>query len=193
MTAMPSPTTDPRMAAVASPTASPVQAAAGRGKAVKGKGTTTDTADGDAPPKKKKTKLIIGLLVVVALIGFKEKGMFIKPHYAPGHPAPAGAIYPLPTTNPFTVTTADGHTVQTDVAFQLTTVANAKTLAKDEPAFEAIVVSVLGSMTYAQLLPPSGRAAAAAAILQRVQALLGPVDGSPQVTQVMFTGTFVLQ
>lgn len=191
MTAMPSP--DPRLAAAATatmPVAQPTPVAAAGKTAKKGKG---DAADGDAPPKKKKTKLIIGLVVVLALVGFKEKGMFIKPHYTAAHPAPNGTVYPLPTTNPFTVTTADGHTVQTDVALELTTVASTKTLTADEPAIEAIVVSVLGSMTYAELLPPSGRQAAAAAILTRIQQLLGPVDGSPQVTKVLFTGTFVLQ
>jgi flagellar basal body-associated protein FliL len=191
MTAMPSP--DPRLAAAATatmPVAQPTPVAAAGKTAKKGKG---DAAGGDAPPKKKKTKLIIGLVVVLALVGFKEKGMFIKPHYTAAHPAPNGTVYPLPTTNPFTVTTADGHTVQTDVALQLTTVASTKTLTVDEPAIEAIVVSVLGSMTYAELLPPSGRQAAAAAMLTRIQRLLGPVDGSPQVTKVLFTGTFVLQ
>ena len=150
-------------------------------------------ADGTEQPKKKKTKLIIGVVVVLALVGLKEKGMFIKPHYSAAHPAPAGMIYPLPTTSPFTVTTADGHMVQTNVALQLTTAANQKKLATDEPAIENAVIQVLGSDTYSTLLSPAGRTQAQQAILARVQAILGPSEGSPQVTQVLFTGTFVLQ
>lgn len=187
MTVMPNPTTDPRLGGRSTGPVAAEPAAAGKGK---GKG---DAADGEEPKKKGKSKLIIGLVVVLALVGFKEKSMFIKPHYTAAHPAPNGTIYPLANTSPFTITTEDGHTVETNVALQLTSVASAKTLAKEEPAIEAIVINVFGGMTYGQLLPPSGRATAQAAILQQVQKLLGPVDGSPQVTQVLFTGSFVLQ
>lgn len=194
MTVMPNPTPS---AAQGQPTVMPAAAgqqavkAAKPAKAAKpGKG---DATDGEAPKKKSKVKLFVILFVVLAAVGFKEKGLFIKPHYTAAHPAPAGAIYPLANTSPFTVTTEDGHTVETNVALQLTTVASTKVLAKDEPAIESIVINVLGSMTYGQLLPESGRQTAAAAILQQVQKLLGPVDGSPQVTGVMFTGSFVLQ
>lgn len=184
MTVMPNPTTEARPAGRPTAVDGP-----GADKAKKGKGD----ADDEAPKKKGKGKLVIGLVLVLALVGFKEKGMFIKPHYTAAHPAPNGEIYPLANTSPFTITTEDGHTVETNVALQLTSVASAKTLAKDEPAIESIVIQVFGSMSYGQLLPPSGRATAQAAILQQVQKLLGPVDGSPQVSQVLFTGSFVLQ
>jgi flagellar FliL protein len=187
MTVMPNPT-EPRLAPQPVP-AAPADTGKKGKKGKKGKG---EAADGEAPKKSKK-KLFIILGVVIALIGFKEKSMFIKPHYTAAHPAPAGVIYPLANTSPFTVTTEDGHTVETDVALQCTTVASAKTLAKDEPAIENIVVAVFGGMTYGQLLPETGRQTAAAAILQQVQKLLPPVDGSPQVTGVLFTGSFVLQ
>lgn len=193
MTVMPDPATDPRTAGRPTPVAVPAADPAAGKKAKKAKKAKGDAAaDGDAPKKSKK-KLIIGLVVVIALVGFKEKSMFIKPHYAAGHPAPDGAIYPLANTSPFTVTTEDGHTVETNVALQLTTVASPKTLAKEEPAIEAIVITVFGNMTYGQLLPGTGRATAEAAILAQVQKLLGPVDGSPQVVGVLFTGSFVLQ
>jgi flagellar basal body-associated protein FliL len=156
-------------------------------------GTKGKGEDGSTKPKKKKLPLLIGAVVLLALIGFKEKGLVLKPHYQPGHPAPDGVVYPLPTTSPITVTTADGDLVQTGIALQLTTVANSKELTKDEPAIENAVISVLGSDTYAQLLSPSGRAAAQQAMLARIQQILGPVDGSPQVVQVLFTGSFVLQ
>jgi len=183
MTAMPSPTTDPRFGT--GTTAAPVAPVDTKGK----KGA----AGGDAKPKKKKLPMIIGLVLVLALVGLKEKGMFIKPHYLPGHPAPDGAIYPLPNTSPFTVTTADDHLVQTNVALQLTTVANTKKLATEEPAIESTVISVLGSFTSTTLIQPAGRTEAAAEILTAVQKLLGPVDGSPQVVKVYFTGSFVVQ
>ncbi len=198
MTVMPSPvdptaagTGMPRPAPVAVPAAEPAGKKGKKGK--KNKKGKEVAADGTEQPKKKKTKLIIGVVVVLALVGLKEKGMFIKPHYSAAHPAPAGMIYPLPTTSPFTVTTADGHMVQTNVALQLTTAANQKKLATDEPAIENAVIQVLGSDTYSTLLSPAGRTQAQQAILARVQAILGPSEGSPQVTQVLFTGTFVLQ
>ncbi len=144
-------------------------------------------------PKKKKLKIIVGVIVLLALVAFKDKGMFLKPHYTPGHPAPNGVMYPLANTTPFTVTTVNDQLVQTDVALQLTTVANTKELTDDEPAIESDVISVLGSLTSTELLLPSGRAAAAQEILVDVQKLLGPVDGSPQVTKVYFTGSFVIQ
>lgn len=178
----PAPTLAPRPAA-----AEPAPASSKKG--AKGKGD----AEGEEAPKKSKAKLFIILFVVLALVGFKEKSLFIKPHYTTAHPAPAGAIYPLANTSPFTITTTDGHTVETNVALQLTSVASAKKLAKDEPAIENIVITVLGNMTYGELLPESGRQTAAAQILQEIQKLLGPVEGSPQVTQVLFTGSFVLQ
>lgn len=188
MTVMPNPT-EPRLA----PQPAPVPADAGaKGKGKKGRKGKGEAADGEAPKKSKK-KLFIILAVVVALIGFKEKSMFIKPHYSAAHPAPAGVIYPLANTSPFTVTTQDGHTVETNVALQCTTVASPKVLAKDEPAIENIVIEVLSNMTYGQLLPETGRQAAAAAMLAQIQKLLGPVDGGQQVSKVLFTGSFVLQ
>jgi flagellar basal body-associated protein FliL len=147
----------------------------------------------DKEPKKSKKKLVIGVVVVLALVGFKEKGMFIKPHYSASHPAPNGQVYALPTSSPFTVTTSDGHLVQTNVALQLTTVASTKKLTSDEPAIEAVVVNVLGGSTYPDLLSSAGRTAAAGQILKGIQSVLGPVDGSVQLSQVFFTGTFVLQ
>ena len=179
MTAMPSPTSDPRQTSPLPP--------------VRATATSLPTPPAATKPKSKKLKIIVGVIVLLALVGFKEKGMFLKPHYTPGHPAPNGAIYPLTNTTPFTVTTVNDQLVQTDVALQLTTVADTKALAGDEPAIASDVISVLGSMTSTELLPPSGRAAAAQAILADVQKLLGPVDGSPQVTKVYFTGSFVIQ
>lgn len=188
MTVMPNPA-EPRLA----PQPAPGAPAGSGDKAKKGKKKGKgEAAEGEAPKKSKK-KLFIILFVLVALIGFKEKSMFIKPHYTAAHPAPAGVIYPLANTSPFTVTTQDGHTVETNVALQCTTVASPKTLAKDEPAIENIVIEVLSNMTYGQLLPETGRQAAAAAILAKVQKLLGTVDGGQQVSQVLFTGSFVLQ
>lgn len=179
MTAMPSPGTDQRPA-----TSSP----SSRPKALAG-------AESDAPEvkSKKKLKIIVGVVVLLALVAFKEKGMLLHAHYSAGRPAPNGAIYPLTNTTPFTVTTVNDQLVQTDVALQLTTVANTKKLEADEPAIESDVISVLGSMTSTELLPPSGRTEAARAILVEVQKLLGSVDGSPQVTEVYFTGSFVIQ
>jgi flagellar basal body-associated protein FliL len=181
------PTREQRPAAGGASSAEPGPPSAAKGK------NKDQAAPPEGKPKKKKLPLIIGAVVVLALIGFKEKGLFLKPHYAPGHPAPDGLVYPLPTTSPITVTTADGKLVQTGIALQLTTVANTKELTKDEPAIENAVISVLGSDTYAQLLSPSGRAAAQQAMLRQIQQILGPVDGSPQVVQVLFTGSFVLQ
>jgi len=144
-------------------------------------------------PKKSKKKLIIIIFVVLALGGLKEKALFIKPHYSAKHPAPNGEIYPLANTSPFTVTTSDGHLVQTNIALQLTTVASSKKLAMDEPAIESIVIKIFGDATYPELLSPSGRSACATEMLKEIQALLGPVDGSVQVSAIYFTGTFVLQ
>lgn len=195
MTVMPSPA-DPATAGAGMPRPAPMAVPAAEPAGKKGKKSKKGkdvAADGTEQPKKKKTKLIIGVVVVLALVGLKEKGMFIKPHYSAAHPAPAGLVYPLPTTNPFTVTTADGHMVQTNVALQLTTAVNQKKLATDEPAIENAVIQVLGSDTYSTLLSPAGRAQAQQEILSKVQAILGPSEGSPQVTQVLFTGTFVLQ
>jgi len=182
MTAMPSPASDSRAVASSAP---------GRSATI----PLATSKDADAKPKKstKKLKIVLGVVVLLALVGFKEKGVLLKPHYTPGHPAPNGVIYPLTNTAPFTVTTVNDQLVQTDVALQLTTVANAKKLAEDEPAIESDVISVLGSMTSTELLPPSGREQAAQAILAEVQKLLGPVDGSPQVSAVYFTGSFVIQ
>lgn len=160
------------------------------------RGSATAVSNGnktDKAPKKSKKKLVIGLVAVVALVGFKEKGLFIKPHYTASHPAPNGQIYELPTSSPFTVTTSDGHLVQTNVALQLTTVASTKKLTSDEPAMEAVVVDVLGESTYPDLLSSAGRTAAAGEILKGIQTVLGPVDGSVQLSAVYFTGTFVLQ
>lgn len=162
---------------------------AGKGK----KGKKGAAEGGEEQPKKKKTKLIIGLVVVLALGFYMEKGKFIKPHYSAAHPPAAGVVYPLPTTSPFTVSTADGHMVQTSVALQLTVAASTKTIGKDEPAIENAVIQVLGSDTYQQLLSPAGRTAAQQQILVKVQKILGKVDGGQQVTGVLFTGTFVLQ
>jgi len=189
MTAMPSPATNPRFGA-GGPVATPTPGAPASGKDTKGKKAAPA---GDAKPKKKKLPMIIGLVVLLALVGLKEKGMFIKPHYAPGHPAPDGAVYTLANTSPFTVTTADNHLVQTNVALQLTTVANTKKLATEEPAIENAVITVLGASTSTELIQPAGRAEAAGEILSAVQKLLGPVDGSPQVVKVYFTGSFVVQ
>ena len=196
MTVMPSPV-DPANVGTGMPRPTPVAVPAAEPAGKKGKKSKKGkdvAADGtEQPKKKKKTKLIIGVVVVLALVGLKEKGMFIKPHYSAAHPAPAGPVYPLPTASPFTVTTADGHMVQTNVALQLTTAANQKKLGTDEPAIENAVIQVLGSDTYSTLLSPAGRAQAQQEILSKVQAILGPSEGSPQVTQVLFTGTFVLQ
>lgn len=179
MTAMPAPASDPRQAPSQPPRRSPT--------------TSLLAPPATTKPKSKKLKIIVGVMVLLVLVGFKEKGMIFKPHYTTGHPAPNGVIYPLTNTAPFTVTTVNDQLVQTDVALQLTTVADTKELTGDEPAIESDVISVLGSMTSTELLPPSGRTAAAQAILADVQKLLGPVDGSPQVTKVYFTGSFVIQ
>ncbi len=191
MTVMPNPADPAAFPGVAprpAPAPAPAPAAGKKGK--KGKAAAED---GEQPKKKKKTKLIVILVVVLALVGFKEKGKFIKPHYSAAHPAPLGQVYPLPTTSPFTVSTADGHMVQTNIALQLTTAANTKKLATEEPAIENAVIEVLGSDTYQQLLNPAGRVQAQHAILAKVQKILGTVDGGQQVTAVLFTGTFVLQ
>jgi len=175
------------------PAQAPQRPAAQSGRRT-GKGRVAEI-DETEQPKKSKKKLII-VLVVVALLGvvfLKEKSKFIKPHYSLAHPAPNGQVYALPTSSPITVTTANGDLVQTGVALQLTTVANTKELTEDEPALENAVISVLGSDTYSQLLSPAGRAQARQEILQRIQQVLGTVDGSPQVTKVFFTGSFVLQ
>jgi len=162
-------------------------ASAGQPAAGQPAATATTTA---APAKKgKKLRLLAVAVVVLGAGGFVAKGKFLKPHYRPGQVAPNGQV---DTLDQLTVNLADGHLVQATIALQLTTVANAKAIAADQPRFEDAAISVLGAQTYAGLIASGGRDAVKATLLQRFQQITGPVDGSPQVSAVYYTG-FVIQ
>ncbi|HXX90045.1 MAG TPA: flagellar basal body-associated FliL family protein [Acidimicrobiales bacterium] len=151
--------------------------------------TGTEAADAPAKPKKKgKLKKIVIVLVVLALVGFLEKGKFIKPHYRPGQQAPPGQV---DTLDQLTVNLSDGHLVQTTIALQLTTVADTKTITADAPQFEDAAISVIGSETYAGLLAPGGRDDMKSQLLARFQKIAGTADGAQAVSAVYFTGLVI--
>lgn len=188
------------------PSTPAAQAAAARlagmrppGRVVPGPGTGDAAASGapgttaEAPKaEKKKRKLpikLIALVLVVLVAGYVVKGKVMKPHYGPGHPAPAGEVLSLGTV---TTNLSDGHLAQVSISLQLSKPANEKTVTKDEPELTATVVSELGQQTYPGLLDPVGRAALRQALLRSFQQELGTAEGAQSVTAVYFTG-FVLQ
>jgi flagellar basal body-associated protein FliL len=153
------------------------------------RGATPTTAPTEDKPKKKKpTKLI---LVLVVLLGgaYVAKGMVIKPHYKPGQIAPNGQVQ---TLDQLTVNLSDGHLVQTTIVMQLTTAASTKSLTDEQPEFDDAAISVIGSETYAGLLAPGGRDAMKAVLLARFQKIAGKQFGSQEISAVYFTG-FVIQ
>lgn len=139
-------------------------------------------------PKKKPVKPI-ALAVVALLAGYVAKGKIMKPHYGPGHPAPLGQIIDLTQV---TTNLADGHLAQLGVSLQMSKVGSSKEVTKDNSELLSTIVTDVGQETYTELLPPQGRAALQAKLLQSFQQVLGPADGAEQVVAVYFT-SFVLQ
>jgi flagellar FliL protein len=161
------------------------QGASGAAQAEAGDAATQEEA---APKSKKKLFIIIGLVVVLALVGFVAKGKLLKPHYAPGK-VPAGQVFSLGSV---TTSLSDGHLVQTTIELQLTVVASPKKVTLEQPQLLNAAIQTLGEQTYAGLLPPEGRVALKNALLKDFQGVLGTSDGAPEVDNVYLT-SFVLQ
>lgn len=152
-------------------------------------GTASAETDAEQKPKsKKKLFIIIGVVVLLALVGFVAKGKLLKPHYAPGK-VPAGEVYSLGSV---TTSLADGHLIQTTIELQLTVVASTKTVGLKQPQLLNAAIQTLGEQTYGGLLPASGRTALKAALLKDFQGVLGTSGGAPEVDGVYLT-SFVLQ
>jgi len=147
-----------------------------------------DAEAAEKPKSKKKLFMIVGIVVVLALVGFVAKGKLMKPHYQPGD-VPAGQVYSLGSV---TTSLSDGHLIQTTIELQLTVVASPKKVATEQPQLLNAAIATLGQQTYAGLLPPSGRAALKAALLGDFQGVLGTSGGVPEVKGVYLT-SFVLQ
>lgn len=140
-------------------------------------------------PKKSKKKLVIILVLVLLVGGFEAKSMLLKTHYKANQTVPLGTILPL---DQLTVNLSDGHLVQASISLQLTAVA-AKTVANDVPRFDDAAITILGEQTYSGLLAPGGRQAVKTELLQRVQKILGPVDGAAQQVSAVYFTSFVIQ
>jgi flagellar basal body-associated protein FliL len=148
----------------------------------------TESAAEEKPKSKKKLFIIVGVVVLLALVGFVAKGKLLKPHYPPGK-VPPGQVYSLGSV---TTSLADGHLIQTTIQLQLTVVANPKAVGLKQPQLLNAAIQTLGEQTYAGLLPPGGRTALKAALLKDFQGVLGTSGGAPEVDKVYLT-SFVLQ
>jgi flagellar basal body-associated protein FliL len=144
--------------------------------------------------KKGKLKLVLIGVLGAALLGGAAymmvlKPMLFPPHYKPGQPVPPGKIVTLPQN---TINLSDGHLLQVTVALQLTAPAQSSSISEDNPKFLNAELDVFGALTYPDLLDPSGRAAAQAALLKAVQQIAGTSEGAEQVSAIYFTN-FIAQ
>ena len=146
---------------------------------------------GDEPPKKSKKKLIIIVLVLVLLVGgYEAKSMLFKTVYKPGQKVPDGKIFPL---DQLTITLSDGHQLQVTPALQLTAVATSSTISSDMPKFDDDANTVFGTMSYKQLLDPSGKETARKQLLADFQKMVGTVDGAAQQISAVYFQTWTMQ
>jgi flagellar basal body-associated protein FliL len=144
--------------------------------------------------KKGKGKLLVIVVLGAALLGAAAyfmvlKPMLFPPHYKPGQAVPPGKIVSLPQD---TINLSDGHLLQVTVALQLTAPAQSSEIDADNPKFLNAELDVFGALTYPDLLDPSGRAAAQAALLAAFQKIAGTSEGAQQVSAIYFTN-FIAQ
>lgn len=134
-----------------------------------------DDGDETSPPKSKKKQALIGFVLVAALIGgyvtLSGGGEADAAQEAVEAPAPVEG--PVVTLEPITLNLADGRFLKVGLALQLVEGVPAPAPA-DVPGFAAPAlddsISLLGALSYADLVAPGGRDAAKQALTERISA-----------------------